>query len=119
AEQQEAAERRTALVAERRRTGEAPAVDHRARKGGDNRGDMADVAADGVEEGCANNSVRCSGQCGVTRWRFRSAHEAGEGCHIRPLWRPCNGRILRVWNGVESGDRDTVAGVLGRLQWAR
>src|SRR5882672_920081 len=65
--QREIAERVDALVAERRRNGERPAVDHRAWRDGVDLGDVADGATNSVEEVAAGDGVRCGSQSGVTR----------------------------------------------------
>src|SRR5262245_11879603 len=108
--QEKIAERIDALVAERRRNSEVSAVDHRASRRGDDVADVAEVAADSVEKVTAGDGVRRGGQSRVTRRRLGRAHEAGEYFDVLTV-------ILGVGDGVDSGDRIAVRGVLGRLQW--
>src|SRR5947209_20166081 len=92
--QQEVAEWVNDLAAQCRRSCERSAIDHCARRGGSNRGDMADVAADAVEQVCAGLCVSRGGQRGVLRRGLGRAHEAGETVDvIQAIWA---GLVFRI-----------------------
>jgi hypothetical protein len=62
------------LVAQPSRHDEGAGGDSRSGWSGRNRGDMANVAADVVEQACAGYAVRRSGKRGVARPHFCGAH---------------------------------------------
>src|SRR5882724_9636429 len=66
------------LVAQRIGHDESPRGYGRACRRRSDRGDVAEVAAQVVEQGCAGDAVRGSGQSGVARRDFGGAHETRE-----------------------------------------
>jgi len=66
------------LVAERRRHGENAAIDQRARRRRRDGLDMADIAADPLEQRLAGLGIRPRRQVSVARWRLRTADELSE-----------------------------------------